>query len=98
MTQHTSNVLGRFRTLVRQILARKAGRPTWAGTRFDLQPLESRQMLTAASFYAPAVTAGTVDVQLVPLANVTAGVQEVVTFGLPLTRGSVTAADRKSVV
>ena len=91
MNQHTSNVLGQFRKLARQLLTRKSGRPTWANTGFGLEPLEGRTMLTA-SFFAPAEISGTVDVQLVPLANVTAGVQETVTFGIPFTRGSVTQA------
>src|SRR5262249_51525056 len=46
----------------------------------------------AASFLAPAEPSGTVNVQLVPLANVTAGTQEIVTFGVPFTRGSVSAS------
>src|SRR5215212_3063007 len=50
--------------------------------------MEDRQML-AASFLAPAEPAGSVNVQLAPLANVTAGVPEIVTFGVPFTRGSV---------
>src|SRR5204863_1271980 len=57
-------------------------------TRLAIEALEDRQLL-AASFFAPAEPSGSVNVQLVPLANVTAGVQEVVTFGVPFTRGSV---------
>ena len=53
-----------------------------------LERLESRELL-AASFFAPAEPAGSVNVELDPLANVTAGVQEIVTFGVPFTRGSV---------
>src|SRR6185369_12709718 len=44
----------------------------------------------AAAFFSPAEPSGSVDVRLVPLGNVTAGNQEVVTFGVPFTRGSVT--------
>jgi hypothetical protein len=48
-----------------------------------------RRALLAASFFAPAEPAGSVDVQLDPLGGVTPGVPEVVTFGVPFTRGSV---------
>src|ERR1044071_991113 len=54
-----------------------------------IEQMESRDLL-AASFLAAAEPAGSVNVQLTPLANVTAGAQEIVTFGVPFTRGSVT--------
>jgi len=56
--------------------------------RLAIEPLEDRHVL-AASFFAPPEPAGSVNVQLVPLANVAAGTQEIVTFGVPFTRGSV---------
>src|SRR5262245_26516178 len=66
------------------------------GYRPTLDHLEERRLL-AASFFAAAEPAGTVDVQLVPLANVAAGTPEVVTFGVPFTLGSVTNADLGNV-
>ena len=92
MNDHTPHFLGPFHQFVREMLARRKGRPTWAHARFALEAMESRQMLTAAAFYAPAQTSGTVNVNLEPLANVTVGTPERVTFGLPFTRGSVTQA------
>src|SRR5689334_4915964 len=55
---------------------------------YTAEQLEVRQLLTPA-LLAPAQTSGSVDVQLVPLANVTPGVQKIVTFGVPFTEGSV---------
>src|SRR5262249_53332112 len=65
------------------------GRTRRQTTRLVLEALEDRQLL-AASFFAPAEPSGTVNVQLVPLANVAAGTPEIVTFRVPFTRGSVT--------
>ena len=81
------DALGRFR----QTFQRAFGRPRPQNRRtyrplFDL--MENRD-LPAASLLAPAQVAGSVSVELDPLANVTAGVQETVTFGVPFTRGSV---------
>ena len=59
------------------------------GTKLSIEQLETRHML-AAQFFAPTEPSGSVNVQLVPLANVTAGTQEIVTFGVPFTRGSLT--------
>jgi hypothetical protein len=61
-----------------------------------IESLEDRRVL-AAAFFAPAEPSGTVDVQLVPLANVAAGTQETVTFGVPFTRGSVTQSQLSQV-
>src|SRR5262249_60077492 len=61
-----------------------------------LELLEDGRLL-AASFLAPAELSGSVNVQLVPLANVTPGTPEVVTFGVPFTRGSVTQAQLSQV-
>ena len=53
--------------------------------------------MLAAQFFAPAEPAGSVNVQLVPLANVAAGTQEIVTFGVPFTRGSVSQSQLAQV-
>src|SRR5687768_10178907 len=45
--------------------------------------------LAAPSFYAPARPTGNIDVKLYPMENVTAGTPRLVTFGLPLSRGSL---------
>src|SRR5687768_12934499 len=55
------------------------------------------EALEGRPFLAPPEPAGSVDVQLVPLAGVTPGAEEVVTFGLPFTRGSVTPAQLANV-
>ncbi|MGE3779471.1 MAG: hypothetical protein AB7F89_19945, partial [Pirellulaceae bacterium] len=60
------------------------------------ESLESRQVL-AASIIAPAELSGSVDVQLVPLAAVTPGAEEIVTLGVPFSRGSVTPAQLSQV-
>src|SRR5262249_52342664 len=64
--------------------------------RLAVEILEDRQLL-AASFFAPAEPSGTVSVQLVPLANVAAGTQEIVTFGMPFTRGSVSQSQLSQI-
>ena len=65
-------------------------------TKLSVQSLEDRAV-PAASFFAPVEPSGTVDVKLVPLANVAAGQQEIVTLGMPFTRGSVTQAQLSQV-
>ncbi|HEY1376386.1 MAG TPA: hypothetical protein VGF55_06305, partial [Gemmataceae bacterium] len=96
MKQHASRFLGKVRRTVGHALAAGVGRkPRWA-RKLTLELLEDRALL-AASFFAPPEPAGSVSVQLVPLANVTAGVQEIVTFGVPFTRGSVTPAQLADV-
>ncbi len=62
----------------------------------SLETLEHRHAMAAAFFAAPEPT-GSVNVQLVPLGNVAAGAEEVVTFGVPFTRGSLTAAQLTNV-
>jgi glucose/arabinose dehydrogenase/ribosomal protein L35AE/L33A len=62
----------------------------------SVETLESRHLM-AAAFFAPPEPTGSVNVQLVPLANVAAGTEEVVTFGVPFTRGSITAAQLSNV-
>src|SRR5262249_24428213 len=81
-------LLGRFRKSVKRVFAAGAGRTPRPTPKPAVELLEERQLL-AASFFASAELAGSVNVQLVPLANVTAGTQEIVTFGVPFTRGSV---------
>src|SRR5262245_44377532 len=88
MKQHPTDLLGQFRKSVKRIFAARAGRTPRPTPKLAVEPLEDRQLL-AASFFAPAEPAASVNVQLVPLANVTAGTQEIVTFGVPFTRGSV---------
>src|SRR5262245_50251357 len=85
-----AGTVGQFRQAVKRIFRRQAARKK-RGYQLAIEALEDRR-LPAASFFAPAEPAGSVNVQLVPLANVTAGAPEVVTFGVPFTRGSVTAA------
>jgi glucose/arabinose dehydrogenase len=65
--------------------------PSWKSAKLSVERLEARHLM-AAAFFAPPEPTGSVDVQLVPLANVAAGTEEIVTFGLPFTRGSISAA------
>jgi hypothetical protein len=88
MKQHTTDLLGQFRKAIQRIFAAGAGRTSRRTPRLAIEPLEDRRLL-AASFFAPAEPTGSVNVQLVPLADVTPGSQEIVTFGMPFTRGSV---------
>ena len=78
----------RFRDSFGRILTSGTKRSTPAPTKLAIEQLESRHLL-AAQFFAPVEPSGSVNVQLVPLANVAAGTQEIVTFGVPFTRGSV---------
>lgn len=48
-------------------------------------------------FHAPAQTSGSVVVKLHPMENVTTGTARLVTFGVPFTRGSLTAANLNTV-
>src|SRR5262245_37022360 len=88
MKQHTTNLLATLHRSVKRLLAASAGHPPRQTRKLAIETLEGRELL-AASFFAPAEPSGSVNVQLVPLANVTAGAQEIVTFGVPFTRGSV---------
>ena len=67
-----------------------------AAKKLALETLENRYVM-AAAFFAPPQPTGSVDVQLVPLANVTPGTQEVVTFGVPFTRGSMSQSQLSQV-
>ena len=64
--------------------------------KLSVESLESRHLM-AGAFFAPPAPTGSVDVQLTPLANVAAGTQEIVTFGVPFTRGSISAAQLANV-
>ncbi|MGI8784607.1 MAG: hypothetical protein ACR2L2_13255 [Acidobacteriota bacterium] len=54
-------------------------------------------LFAAQPFHAPAEPNGSIDVKLYPTENVSSGVSILVTFGIPFTRGSVTAADLAKV-
>src|SRR5262249_20403860 len=85
---NTSKRFGYFRKSVSQIFASSTRRSVQPTAKLAIEQLETRHLL-AAQFFAPAEPAGSVNVQLVPLANVAAGTQEIVTFGVPFTRGSM---------
>src|SRR5262245_48510675 len=91
----TAHPFGRVRQFIKRHVKQRA-KASMRRYRPAFENLEERRLL-AASFLAPPELAGSVDVQLVPLANVAAGVPEVVTFGVPFTLGSVTAADLAKV-
>jgi hypothetical protein len=94
--QRVAQTLGKFRKSIKRFFT---SQPRTHRKR-SYQPaidLMERRDLPAASFLAPAQVAGTVAVQLDPLANVTPGVQQIVTFGVPFTRGSVTDAQLAQV-
>src|SRR4029453_7663781 len=97
-TDRAGVFLGQLRTSVRRMFMGAAGCTARrvATLKPALERLEDRQVL-AAAFFAPAEPAGSVNVQLVPLANVVAGTQEIVTFGLPFTRGSVSPSQLSQV-
>src|SRR5262249_15802972 len=86
--QSTSKRLGSFRNSFGRFFAPDTRRSVAPTAKLAIEKLETRHLL-AAQFFAPAEPAGSVNVQLVPLANVAAGTQEIVTFGVPFTRGSV---------
>lgn len=88
MNKNTTDILGLFRKLTKRMFT-GVGRSAQPNTRLGFESLEDRTV-PAASFFAPTEPAGTVNVKLVPLGNVAAGTQEMVTFGVPFTRGSVT--------
>src|SRR5262245_41372619 len=98
-----TSVFKRFQTSFTRLLggpgaARTASRAARGKRRvLDAVELLEERSLLAAAFLAPAEPAGHVDVQLTPLANVAAGVPEVVTFGVPFTRGSVNQAQLSQV-
>ncbi len=95
MKQHPTDLSATSRKSVKRTAA-GAGRPSRWFRKPTLELLEDRELL-AASFFAPAEPSGSVNVQLVPLANVTAGTPEIVTFGVPFTRGSVSLSQLSQV-
>src|SRR6476661_4548676 len=89
--QNTSKRFGNLRNSFGRFFASGTSRSAPPTAKLGIEQLETRHLL-AAQFFAPAEPAGSVNVQLVPLANVAAGTQEIVTFGVPFTRGSVNQA------
>jgi glucose/arabinose dehydrogenase len=67
----------------------QARRRKFLTAKLGVESLEDRNVM-AAAFFAPPEPSGSIEVQLQPLANVTPGTEEIVTFGVPFTRGSVT--------
>lgn len=84
-----------FRQILDRLFGRKSARKR-PHSPLSVECMEKRELLTAP-FLAAAEPSGSVSVQLAPLANVTAGVQEIVTFGMPFTQGSVSVADLANV-
>src|SRR5262245_33351336 len=95
MKKHTTDLVRKFRQALKRLFA-AAGLPPRRASKFAVEQLEDRALL-AAPFFAPVEPSGSVNVQLVPLANVAAGAQEIVTFGVPFTRGSVSQAQLSQV-
>src|SRR5262245_36652209 len=96
LRERASDVLLNFRSSARRFVSAGENRMLRLTTKLHFEPLEERRLL-AAHFFAAAQSAGSVDVQLVPLANVVAGTAETVTFGVPFTRGSVTPSQLSQV-
>src|SRR5262245_8097655 len=96
MTKHTANLFRWTRDTVTGFFSAATRRAARRFRKPTLELLEDRRLL-AASFFAPADPTDSVNVQLVPLGNVTPGTPEVVTFGVPFTRGSVTQAQLSQV-
>src|SRR5262245_14391637 len=100
MKRHTTDLvrqfLGSVRRSARRVFVSAAAGTTRLTAKLSLESLEARNLL-AAAFFAPAEPTGSVNVQLVPLANVAAGTQEVVTFGVPFTRGSASPSQLSQV-
>src|SRR3954452_8144448 len=86
--QNASKRFEQFCNSFSRFFASGVKRPAQPSTKLAIEQLETRHLL-AAQFFAPAEPSGSVNVQLVPLANVAAGTQEIVTFGVPFTRGSM---------
>ncbi|WP_254508368.1 Calx-beta domain-containing protein [Anatilimnocola floriformis] len=71
-------------------------RAAFKTSKLSVETLEARHLM-AGAYFAPPEPTGSVNVQLTPLANVAAGTQEIVTFGVPFTRGSISAAQLSNV-
>src|SRR4029079_11071785 len=93
---NASKRLGNFRSSFGRFFASGRKRSAAPTAKLAIERLETRHLLSA-QFFAPAEPAGSVNVQLVPLANVAAGTQEIVTFGVPFTRGSVSQSQLSEV-
>jgi hypothetical protein len=96
MKQHIARLVGTCRKFMHRLVADTGRRPQRRTARLSVELLEDRQLLSA-SIIAPAMPTGSVNVQLDPLANVTPGVQEIVTFGVPFTRGSVSESQLSEI-
>src|SRR4051812_6497407 len=86
--QNASKRFGNLRNSFSRFFVSGTKRAVQPTAKLVIEQLETRHLL-AAQFFAPAEPSASVNVQLVPLANVAAGTQEIVTFGMPFTRGSV---------
>lgn len=96
-TNLVNSVLKRIRNrATSNFVGVKRKRRTFSCAKLGIESLEQRHLL-AASYFSPSEPAGNVNVQLLPLANVAAGVEEIVTFGVPFTRGSVTPSQLAQV-
>src|SRR5262245_53077326 len=96
--QRARTFLDRVRTSAQRFFHSGAGsflRPK-TSLKLALETLENRHVM-AAAFFAPPEPSGSVNVQLVPLANVTPGTPEIVTFGVPFTRGSINQSQLSQV-
>jgi hypothetical protein len=94
--RNTSERFGNFGKAFGRLFASSGKRSALPTAKLTIEQLEARHLL-AAQFFAPAEPMGSVDVQLAPLANVAAGTQEIVTFGVPFSRGSVNQAQLANV-
>jgi hypothetical protein len=96
MKRHATDLLRKFRKSVKRFFGSGTGAVVRSKAKLAVELLEDRQLM-AASFLAPVEPSGSVNIQLVPLANVTAGAEEIVTFGMPFTRGSVSQSQLSQV-
>jgi hypothetical protein len=96
VNKHTTDLIRRTRAAVTGFFSSDNSRAVRGPRKPTLELLEDRRLL-AAAYFAPADPSDSVNVQLVPLGNVTPGTPEVVTFGVPFTRGSVTQAQLSQV-
>jgi hypothetical protein len=93
---NASKRFGRFRNSFGRLFAPSTKQTVQSTAKLAIEQLESRHLL-AAQFFAPAEPSGSVNVQLVPLSGVATGTQEIVTFGVPFTRGSVSQSQLAQV-
>src|SRR5262245_38655208 len=93
---NASKHFGRFRNSLGRLFAHSTKLTVQSNATLAIEQLESRHLL-AAQFFAPADPSGSVNVQLVPLSGVATGTQEIVTFGVPFTRGSLSQSQLAQV-